>query len=377
MGWFLQLAGDLERAETAYEEMLGLSRKLDDRESLATALNSLGVLAVTRGDNVRARALLEENLKVLEDLEGGGAATTLKRYHVCNLLGVLAVNEEGDYARGTTLWEESLALARELGDASYVGAALCNLGWTAVLQGDHARAAALTEEALALAHGLESAGVDFLAETLVNMGLAALNQDDYERAKDSFLEALALARKEGRKATIINVLEGMTGLAAASELDVRAAGLWGAAEAARELTGIALPPGDRTLHEPHLASARCRLGESAWEEAVAEGRAMSLDEAAEYAFEDETDPPTAPKPASNLSGREREVAALVARGLTNRQISAELSISERTTGNHVAKILRKLGLNSRTQVAAWAAEQGQPSAPSRRPGSRSWLFDPY
>jgi non-specific serine/threonine protein kinase len=59
-----------------------------------------------------------------------------------------------------------------------------------------------------------------------------------------------------------------------------------------------------------------------------------------------------------LSRREREVVTLVARGLTNRQISAELSISERTAGNHVAKILRKLGLRSRTQIVTWATEYG-------------------
>jgi DNA-binding CsgD family transcriptional regulator len=56
----------------------------------------------------------------------------------------------------------------------------------------------------------------------------------------------------------------------------------------------------------------------------------------------------------NLTRREREVTVLVAWGLTNRQISTQLSISGRTAGNHVAKILRKLGLRSRAQIAAHA-----------------------
>jgi predicted ATPase/DNA-binding SARP family transcriptional activator/DNA-binding CsgD family transcriptional regulator len=365
MGWLLQDKGDLDQAETTYDEMLKLSRNLDDRESLATALNSLGILAVTRGDNERARVLLEGNLSVLERLKQASAATTLKRYHAYNLMGILAINEE-DYAKGATLWEGSLALAREVGDAYYIGITLCNLGWAAVIRGDYDQAMALTEEALALAHSLECKGGDFLAETVVNMGLAALNQGDHGRASDSFLKALAAARREGRQATVINVLEGMTGLSAAREADVRAARLWGAAEAAREATGIALPPGDLALHEPYLASARSRLGEAAWEEALSEGRAMSLDEAAEYALEQGNAPPTAPtpeepimgEPAGNLSRREREVAVLVSRGLTNRQVSTELSISERTAGNHVARILRKLDLGSRTQIATWAAERG-------------------
>jgi DNA-binding CsgD family transcriptional regulator len=56
-----------------------------------------------------------------------------------------------------------------------------------------------------------------------------------------------------------------------------------------------------------------------------------------------------------LSPREAEVAELVARGLTNRQIAQRLVVSERTAGNHVAHILTKLGFTSRSQVAAWAA----------------------
>ena len=61
---------------------------------------------------------------------------------------------------------------------------------------------------------------------------------------------------------------------------------------------------------------------------------------------------------SPLSAREEEVAALVARGLTNRQIAAELVISERTAGSHVAHILDKLGFTTRAQIAAWAVERG-------------------
>jgi DNA-binding NarL/FixJ family response regulator len=60
--------------------------------------------------------------------------------------------------------------------------------------------------------------------------------------------------------------------------------------------------------------------------------------------------------------REQEIALLVARGLTNRQISGELTISERTAGNHIAKILKKLGLRSRTKIATWATETKLPES---------------
>ena len=59
-----------------------------------------------------------------------------------------------------------------------------------------------------------------------------------------------------------------------------------------------------------------------------------------------------------LSRREREVAALVARGLTNREIARSLFLSERTAENHVQHILTKLGFGSRAQIAAWAVSEG-------------------
>jgi DNA-binding NarL/FixJ family response regulator len=97
---------------------------------------------------------------------------------------------------------------------------------------------------------------------------------------------------------------------------------------------------------------------------------MTLDQAVEYALgarEGEPAPPTVLTPrkpplveASDdpLTGREREVAVLVGRGLTDRQISSELSVSERTVHSHVRNILSKLGLGSRAQIAVWAAQRG-------------------
>ncbi len=377
MGWLAQFEGDSERAEATYEEMLKLSRELGDRANTATALNSLGTMALTRGDNERATALLEENLTVLRELENEGNTTTLERFHALNLLGALAINEEGDYARGTTLWEESLALAREAGDTFRVGTTLCNLGYAALLRGENERATTVGEEALAVARDLGSAGVEIVPETLVNLGLAALGQDKLERAAAALEEALTTSRNMGRRPTVINALEGMASLAAAMGDAARSARLWGAAEAAREATGIALPPGDRALHEPYLAAARSGIAEAAWEAALADGRAMSLEEASDYALSrEEPDPAATPAPEQppadgqvvELTRREREVALLVARGLTNRQISTELSISERTAANHVGRILGKLGLRSRAQIATWATERGL-TVPSR-PGSR-------
>jgi non-specific serine/threonine protein kinase len=92
---------------------------------------------------------------------------------------------------------------------------------------------------------------------------------------------------------------------------------------------------------------------------------MPLDEAIEDAL---AMVPTPARPAdrhlaedgSRLTPREREVAALIARGLTNQQIADQLVIAKRTAANHVEHILAKLGFRSRVQIAAWASEHGRP-----------------
>ena len=61
---------------------------------------------------------------------------------------------------------------------------------------------------------------------------------------------------------------------------------------------------------------------------------------------------------AGLTRREREVAGLVAAGMSNRQISEHLFVSERTAETHVQNILSKLGFNSRSQVAAWVVREG-------------------
>jgi DNA-binding NarL/FixJ family response regulator len=63
-------------------------------------------------------------------------------------------------------------------------------------------------------------------------------------------------------------------------------------------------------------------------------------------------------PAEPLTSREREVAELVAQGLTNREIAARLYLSARTAQNHVQHILTKLELSNRSQIAVWITSRG-------------------
>ena len=126
-----------------------------------------------------------------------------------------------------------------------------------------------------------------------------------------------------------------------------------------------LVPEEVALRAPYLVMVRSQLDEASWRAAWVEGRAMSMDQAIDYALsEEKPTSPVSPAPerpsadeAPHLTRREREVAALVARGVTSRQIAKELVLSERTVDNHVANILKKFSLHSREQIAARLAEQ--------------------
>jgi len=145
---------------------------------------------------------------------------------------------------------------------------------------------------------------------------------------------------------------------------VRSARLWGAAEALREALGIVFSPVEQRLYGAYIATMRIQLDKTAREVAWAEGQAMTFEEAVEYALSEEglvsTRAPTleertAEIPSTVLTRREWEVAIQVGQGLTNRQISARLVLSEHTVAKHVRKILKKLGLQSRAQIANWVA----------------------
>lgn len=86
---------------------------------------------------------------------------------------------------------------------------------------------------------------------------------------------------------------------------------------------------------------------------------MSLEEAIDYALAADDDPEAvSPAATSALSARESEVLRLLADGQTNQEIAEALYISPHTAANHVANIMNKLGVDSRTAAATWAVRNG-------------------
>jgi DNA-binding CsgD family transcriptional regulator len=201
--------------------------------------------------------------------------------------------------------------------------------------------------------------------------LAALLRGDQRRAEALCEEGFAHAPQPRVMNVTAFLLQASAAVASTQGRPARAARLWGAAESLRETIGANLSPAEAHAHAPYVEAARAGLEAAEWDEAWADGKAMTAEEAAAYALaRGEEQRRTRPRRNSvskepapvNRSGdaltpREREVALLLAGGLTNRQIAGELTISERTVTTHVARILRKLGAASRSQVAASVVRQ--------------------
>ncbi|MFF0452842.1 protein kinase [Nocardia africana] len=141
-----------------------------------------------------------------------------------------------------------------------------------------------------------------------------------------------------------------------------AAVLLGAADAVFLSTGSSPQTSGytRDFDEACRRQARLALGNDAFESALGRGNSMSTDEAIAFTLDEKPRAAnqTAAGEAQNvaLTRREKEVAKLVATGLSNKAIARKLMISQRTAEGHVERILVKLGFNSRTQIALWINE---------------------
>ena len=365
---------DYVRAKVAAEEGLRLSKEAAIEGSRAPFflggtyaaffLNLLASVSLHKVEHERTTKLSEESLALnrqADDVQG-----------IVGSLLVLAVasSDRADYEQAEESYAEGLSLMRELDSAYLRFLYLSNWGWTSLLQGDHQRATALTEEAVELARERRRGFMGLLPRALDTLGWAALLGGELRRAKAQFEENLTLSKELGDKATLSMSLEGLACVAGAEGEALRAGRLFGAAEALMEAIGYRLVPREIAMLEPYRASVRPRLGEKAWGEALAQGRAMGLDQATAYALS-EDQPSTPPSPATSqpsvsstaehpagLSAREVEVLRLVATGLTNAQVAQRLFLSPRTVQRHLNSIYHKLGVSSRTAATRFALEHG-------------------
>lgn len=226
-----------------------------------------------------------------------------------------------------------------------------NFGEMLQAAGDLSAAQALFEENLETDRRL--ADEWGAAVSLLNLGTLAVEHGDPDRVEGLLAEALGTLQRFGDEDAVAECLDSLAGAAGARGDGLRAATLFGAVDAARKRLATPLRPVERSRYERFLALSRRGTGKEAWTSAWKAVHALSLGQAAERALSPEDRRQDASDGLPGLlTPREREVALLVAAGLSNRRISEKLSISQNTAATRVGRILRKLGLRSRSQIGA-------------------------
>jgi predicted ATPase/DNA-binding CsgD family transcriptional regulator len=389
-----RLQDDYADAQARGKASWSLAQELGDKAATALALIPLGWVDYARNDFAAARQRFEASLQLFRELANPG--------YIASVLHDLAYLSlvQGEYTDALTCYKEELALSRASGHPQGVFWALHGMGCVAEGQGDLQRAVALYKQCLALARELRHA--DGIAVVLTSLGSVARQRGKYTRANAYYQESERMWRRLGRKAATTAILQEQGFIALRQEEIVRAAALFseslllaqelkrtrnilpclvglavvacelGAYGSAVRLLGAVaamlseinhiLDPIDQLDYDRSLTSAQAELDAGTFDQAWREGQALPLEQASVEAIAlaakaESMIPGALPYPAG-LTAREVEVLRLVAQGLTNFKVAAELVISPRTVNTHLGSIYRKLNTSSRAAATRFALEHG-------------------
>jgi non-specific serine/threonine protein kinase len=276
-GGLATVQGDYEAALAYEREALFLCQQTGDKHYMANCLMNLGNTEIHLGDYAQALVLHEQALALRRELEDKpGIALSLVN------MGFAAMSL-GDYPSAHAFLLECVSLRRELGDKFGIALALGNLGEVAIAEQDYASAQSLLEESLSLRREIgDERGIAFCLVRFANLERARCN---YPKARDLYREGLILYRKVGDRRAIASALQWRAELYASMGQVVPAVRLWSAAEMLCQSLGAPIPPSYRSRYEQALARARGELGEETFQQAWAEGRAMSLEQTIEWALQ--------------------------------------------------------------------------------------------
>jgi excisionase family DNA binding protein len=318
--------------------------------ALAEALVGLASQSLTPARRLRARTDLAEAIELLRTVDDSESLA-----HALVQLGGQC-EAAGDDIEAEARFTEAAAIFRRIDHRAGLSLALENLADTVFRLGDMDRAATLADEAVQTAR--ESGDPVRLVVALGGAAQVALVRQDVDQAISRLSEEIDLALALQFRWSVADALVGLAGIADRRGTDWQAARLLGAAVALRDLLGS-----DRFLHEGSFrrieANVRERLGIQAFSVALGEGQSLSLEVAIEEARMVVTAPATdeGREEPDGLTAREREVLRLMVDGATNAAIAQALWISPKTVSNHVARILDKLGVETRTAAATIAVRR--------------------
>lgn len=335
------------------ERALTLYREIEDREGIARNLIGLGAFHRFLKQRDKAWVRLEEALRIGRELDDKNVIS-----NALLELGAIALFRR-DYERAQSLLQEALSLARALEAPTLIAFPLSLLGVIETEQGDHEHALGRLERALEILRGQKYPRLE--ASTIWHIGTAALRAGDLVRAASCFVQALETFVDLGLWGIdLANCIDGLAGVAVARRQDERAVRLWAGADLFR--ADYEISPIQRVERERAMTLVRTRITPADFERAWAAGRRLAQENRDDFiAFvvaSRAAEPAPPDRPTFKLTPRQLEVLRLVARGLTDAEVAAELVISPRTVNNHLTTIYQKLDVNSRTAAARMALERG-------------------
>ncbi len=407
--------GDIVQGVAYLGQAVPIFRELDDRQGLVNVLINLTLQAVSdtevlgKIDYLQLKSLADETFQIAHESNWPqGEASALMQGAIClekagdyrQALGLLAreqsMLEERQYrelfarlhlrfgsifldlldmTEAQQHFEIGLTAVKELGSGLLMLAATSHLASAALLRKDFARARALLDALLPAEYPEGEELLPRRACWAVRAELQ-LREGQPGRALELIDRLLASAPNLGQYGPhaipYLSLLRGRA-LAALGQMENAEVELQGTLPVARmqgrlplewrlhsELGWVYRSLGQREEAEREFSAARTiieQLANHVSEEALRRNflqRALEMMPASHV--------PTARQAAKRefggLTARERELAALIARGKSNREIADELVISEKTTERHITNILKKLDFGSRTQIAVWAAQKG-------------------
>jgi tetratricopeptide (TPR) repeat protein len=269
--------GNGKDALAHYEESFVLYQELGHTLLTVISLLRLGNLARWQGEYPRAAALVEQGLALARESNHrrmGG--------YICAALGDTA-RDSGDTLGALAMYQEGLDLLQEVGDKNGLLWVLIGLGRIALHQGDHQHALAILQESFALAREVSqkhTAGIALAAAADVMCAVA-----NYAGALAFYRESLTVLARPGRGPELAQCLEGMARVARGLGQHMRAAYLYGTADAMRRSRGMPLPIADGPAYAREISSLRAALGDGVLTAAWKAGQAMGLEQAIVYALE--------------------------------------------------------------------------------------------
>ena len=374
-GNFWSATANYFEARYWYERALSSSTPIADRADIARhrarILALLGHIELLQGDIPASERRLAAGLEA-------SRANGEPYYAALALLGLgAAAILQDDGKRSSAYLHECRLIADEIPDRRLAelmrGLVSLNLGVVSRAAGDHELAEAQIGDMLRRARAEDYRLGTLLA--LGDLGDLARDRGELSQALSFYREALTLGRSQPMKRVLIEVIESVAIVAARTGQFDRSTCLLGATESLRERTGLRYrQPESSSSLAVAIASSRAALGTDGFMTAWELGRDYSADRAIAAALEVQTHSPSSP--STTLTLRETEIARLLVSGMTDPEIAATLFISVRTVENHVAHILAKLDVHTRTAAVSAAIAAGLFTTESRNEPTPSRQAEP-